>query len=249
MNELILKIKRADTPFFAWLKGFLKTIMRCNFIPSIKPIHLFLYQAHVIVRDILHRAYNGLWCVPAFQAKCYRHGKNLSLPCGMPLVLGPIRIEIGDDVAILDSTLASGHVYNNPRLRIGSRVTIGYHTDISVAQEVSIGDDVMFAKDCFVADNDGHPLSPERRLNHDSVNASEVKPVKIGNNVWIGTGSYILKGSNIGDGAVIAANSVVTGEVRPNSLYAGSPAKFVRYIGDPGSGKSEFLNDDIRIHT
>lgn len=243
MNELILKIKRADTPFFAKLKGILKSIMRCNFIPCFRPIHLLLYQFHVIVREVLKRAYNGLWCVPAFQAKCFGYGKGLNLPCGMPLVGGNIRIEIGDDVSILDSTLVTGHVFDYGVLKIGSRVMIGYHTDISVAQRVEIGDDVMFAKDCFVADNDGHPLSPIRRKLHDPVRRDEVKPVKIGNNVWIGTGSYILKGSQIGDGAVIAANSVVTGVVEPNSLYGGSPAKFIKYIGDDERA------DDIRIHT
>ncbi len=229
MTSLILRIKRADTPFFAWLKGFLKSVMRCNFIPSIKPVHLFLYQLHVFVNNAFHRAYNGLWCVPAFQARCKSHGKNLNLPCGMPLVIGNLQIEIGDDVSILDSTLASGHVFDQATLKIGSRVTIGYHSDISAAKEVIIGDDVRIAKDCFIADNDGHPLPPERR--HEAVRPDEVEPVRIGNNVWIGTGSYILKGSQIGDGSVIAANSVVTGNVQPNSLYGGTPARFIKYIG------------------
>ena len=233
MTGLLLRIKRAETPFYANVKGVLKSIMRCNFIPSWKPLHLILYNLHVLVTNVLHRAYNGLWCVPAFQARCASHGKNLNLPCGMPLVIGNLRIEIGDDVSILDSTLASGHVFDNPKLHIGSRTNIGYHTDISVAKEVWIGDDVKIAKDCFIADNNGHPTDPRRRLKDEAVSEDEVSSVVIGNNVWIGTGCIILPGSVIGDNSIIAANSVVTGSVPSNSIYGGSPAKWISNLCDP----------------
>jgi acetyltransferase-like isoleucine patch superfamily enzyme len=51
----------------------------------------------------------------------------------------------------------------------------------------------------------------------------------IGNDVWIGHGAFILPGVTVGDGAVIAAMSVVTKDVPPYALVAGSPAKVVRY--------------------
>ena len=52
--------------------------------------------------------------------------------------------------------------------------------------------------------------------------------IVIGNDVWIGAKSIILSGSTIGDGAVIAAGSVVSGEVRPYSIVAGNPAREVK---------------------
>jgi len=58
--------------------------------------------------------------------------------------------------------------------------------------------------------------------------ADKPRPV-IGNDVWIGMGSYVLRGVKIGDGAVIAANSVVTKDVSPYSIVAGSPARHVKY--------------------
>lgn len=61
----------------------------------------------------------------------------------------------------------------------------------------------------------------------------------VGNDVWIGHGAFILPGVNIGDGAVIAAQSVVTKDVEPYAIMAGSPAKLIRYRFD--SGKVEKL--------
>lgn len=56
--------------------------------------------------------------------------------------------------------------------------------------------------------------------------------IEIGNDVWIGTQCVILSGAKIGDGAVIAANSVVTGEIPPFAIAAGTPAKVLKYRFD-----------------
>ena len=58
-------------------------------------------------------------------------------------------------------------------------------------------------------------------------------PVMIGNNVWIGARAMILAGSRIGDHAVIAANSVVNGDVPARSVAAGAPARVVRTFEAP----------------
>jgi acetyltransferase-like isoleucine patch superfamily enzyme len=57
----------------------------------------------------------------------------------------------------------------------------------------------------------------------------EYKPIHIGNDVWIGTNAIILDGVNIGNGAVIASNSVVTKNVEPYSIVGGVPAKLIKY--------------------
>ena len=56
------------------------------------------------------------------------------------------------------------------------------------------------------------------------------KPIKIGNNVWIGSNATILQGITIGDGAIIGANSVVKKDVPENTIAAGVPAKTIRKI-------------------
>ncbi len=59
------------------------------------------------------------------------------------------------------------------------------------------------------------------------------KPVKIGNDVWIGLRVCIMDGITIGDGAVIGANSVVTHDVPPYAVVAGAPARVIKYRFTP----------------
>jgi maltose O-acetyltransferase len=57
------------------------------------------------------------------------------------------------------------------------------------------------------------------------------KPIKIGNNVWIGAKATILKGVTIGDGAIIGANAVVTKDLLANGVAVGNPAKVIKMRG------------------
>ena len=89
-------------------------------------------------------------------------------------------------------------------------------------KKVSIGDGCIIAMGTVIRDNDG---GSHRLMSPGYCNA---KPVRIGNHVWIGENSMVLKGVAIGDGAVVAASSVVTRDVPPRCLVAGAPAKVVR---------------------
>ena len=90
--------------------------------------------------------------------------------------------------------------------------------EIHIGNNCLIGPDVGF----YTA---GHRLQPEGRT-HDGYGI----PIIIGNDVWIGGHSVILPGVVIGDGAVIAAGSVVTNNVAPRTLVAGNPALFKKEI-------------------
>ena len=68
-------------------------------------------------------------------------------------------------------------------------------------------------------------------------------PCEVGDFVLIGANSVILEGVSIGNGAVIAAGSVVTHNVPPNTVYGGSPAKFIKNVDEQTKRKTEILKD------
>ena len=111
----------------------------------------------------------------------------------------------------------------------GGRLTIGHGTNVNglgtrllCAQEITVGAGCTFSWDVQVLDNDFHAITA------DGLERPSVAPVRIGDRVWIGTRAVVLKGVTIGDGAVVAACSVVTGDVPAGALVAGNPARVVR---------------------
>jgi galactoside O-acetyltransferase len=94
-------------------------------------------------------------------------------------------------------------------------------------------DDIYIGDNCFIAPNvtistASHPIFPKLRENHYVFNY----PVKIGNNVWIGSGSIIVAGVSIGDNSVVGCGSVVTKDIPTNVVAYGNPCRVVREIGE-----------------
>lgn len=225
LNWLILKIKRRETPLYDCLHRHLKAI-RSFSMPSIRWVHLPLYYVDHAVRGAARWLIEVFWYVPLFKARCEKVGAGLKLPDGMPYLIGShLRLRIGENVLISRTTIGASKIFDSPLLEIGNNTTIGYGTTISVAKQVTIGNSVLIAPCCIIMDSDDHPIDPARRLKREPVLADEVKPVTIGNNVWIGAYCTILKGVTIGDNSVISAHSVIVRDVLPNCIYAGNPAR------------------------
>jgi acetyltransferase-like isoleucine patch superfamily enzyme len=115
----------------------------------------------------------------------------------------------------------------------GAEIIIGEDFGITggsliAAEKITIGDRVLVGGNCLIADTDFHPLDKTARV-QDPKKAS-CKPVSIGDDVFIGTQSIILKGTSIGSGTIIGAGSVVSGEIPPNVVAAGNPAVIIREI-------------------
>lgn len=138
---------------------------------------------------------------------CEIHGKLISMADG--------RIEIGGDSCIYRDTVI-GSVES---IRIGRYAAISNHVHIY--------------------DNNNHPTDPETRKKmtvegfHTPAwrwENSEHAPIVIGDNVWIGEYSAILKGVTIGEVSIIACHSVVTKDVPPYTIAAGNPARIVKHL-------------------
>jgi acetyltransferase-like isoleucine patch superfamily enzyme len=111
-------------------------------------------------------------------------------------------------------------------IRVGERVFINQNCTIYDLAEIRIGDDVMIGPNVNII-SAGHPLEPSRRRT-----AVVGKPIVIERNAWIAAGATIIGGVTVGENAVVAAGSVVTKDVPPNTLVGGNPAKAIRSIGD-----------------
>ena len=111
-------------------------------------------------------------------------------------------------------------------VKIGKNVLIGLNVTIDniYPHLISIGDNVSLAGNILILAH-SKPL-----LVHKEYFKSYTDPVIIENNVWITVGVIILAGVRIGEGSVIAAGSVVTRDIPPNSLAAGTPAKVIRTL-------------------
>ena len=225
LDKVILRIKRQDGAGYALVYRILKYLFTFN-IPTIRFIHLPLYHLDVFLKLAVARFIHIFWSIPLFKARCHSVGRNLKLPNGIPLVIGSqLKIILGNNVTIGRSTIGSSKVFDHPLLTIGDNSTINYGTVISVAKEIVIGHDCMISGNCLIMDSDDHPLSPRMRLMKAPVAMQDVKPVRIGNNVWIGAYATILKGVTIGDNTVVGAHSVVTRDLPPNSVAVGIPAR------------------------
>lgn len=145
------------------------------------------------------------------------------------------RIEVGRNFKCLNRITSNAFgmiqpslfsVYPNGTLRIGDDVGIS-GTTVSCCEAITIGNNVLIGSGCLITDNDAHPLDAEKRRDVRNVTDVARRPVVIGDDVFIGTRSIILKGVIIGRGAIIGAGSVVTKDVPPNTIVAGNPARVI----------------------
>ncbi|MCD6425881.1 MAG: acyltransferase [Anaerolineales bacterium] len=146
-------------------------------------------------------------------------------------------IQIGDRV-ILRSWVSSNPVAPYHPVFLSTRsaeaeIILGGDVGITggsiiAAQRVEIGNRVLVGGNCLITDTDFHPLDKKERMQEPKKINS--RPVMIGDDVFIGTQSIILKGSSIGTGSIIGAGSVVSGKIPANVVAAGNPAVVIRHL-------------------
>lgn len=161
-------------------------------------------------------------------------------PCA---VVFPFRIVGGDKIQVgknfyagrglwLEVISFSNLVDGAPRLKIGDNVSLNEYVHVAAKTLVEIGSGTLIASNVFISDHNhgvyagpfqSDPNEPpaERKLTDD-------RKVKIGEKVWIGNNVCILPGSEIGDGAIIGANSVVNGIIPGKTIAVGTPAKVIK---------------------
>lgn len=188
------------------------------------------------IKKIIIRILNG--CNKYLQGrKVGIIGKNTILyyTCKIYLTQGakPSNIKLANEARVYGTITSCG----SGKVNMGDFAALGANSFIKCSNSISIGNYTAIAPNVIIQDNNTHPVHPEDRRKMQSTPSghksrswlfSDSKPIIVGNNCWIGENSRICKGVTIGDGSIIAANSVVTHDVPENCIAAGNPAKVVK---------------------
>lgn len=153
-------------------------------------------------------------------------------------------VDIGEE-SIIGATIIFEKKGGN--VSIGNRVYIG-DSKIICKSSITFENDILVAWGVTFYDHNSHSLNYKNRQKdicqvlYDHKNHSgnylankdwsdvESRPILIKNNAWIGMHSFIMKGVTVGEGAIVAAGSVVTKDVPSFTVVAGNPARVVKQI-------------------
>jgi transferase family hexapeptide repeat protein len=141
-------------------------------------------------------------------------------------IRGPGTVIFGDDCRVFSTRIAPTTPWTHSAqavLRFGNQVALN-GTRLSCVDRIEIGDGTLLA-DARITDTDFHALDTQGV--HRLRTQGTTRPVIIGRNAWVCMGAMVLRGVNIGDGAVVGAGAVVTSHVPSNVVVFGNPARVV----------------------
>ncbi len=236
-NNLVLKIKRGETPLYRGIRGAVRMALNpkpLRFPRIFRPALRLAYEAHYGVIIITRARLNTFYRHPLFSARCASVGKNLSIG-NLPFISGHVEIHIGDDVMLGGNLMVvSGRFLETPKLIIKDRAMVNWNVQFTVNREVVVEEHALISYDCRISDSDGHRREAYLRAKDVPLDPKDIRAVRICRYAWIGNGSHIMKGVTIGEGAIVAANSVVINDIPPYCLAMGNPAEvYFRNFGRP----------------
>lgn len=160
------------------------------------------------------------------------------------------RISLGHHCRLNGGLVVTG----GGRIEVGNYTTIQHYTYLRCVNHITIGSFCGIASNALIIDNNTHRTDIESWIEHRIRMApdgqgypglgygwelAESAPVVIGDGVWIGGNSTVLKGVTIGDGAIVARGAIVTKDVEPFTLVAGNPARVVKQLPRPDLSVAE----------
>lgn len=161
-------------------------------------------------------------------------------------IISDIFNEVGENVSLQGPI----YIHYGTHTKIGNHFFGNFNLTIQDDARVTIGDYCSFGPNVTIV-TPVHPMLPlERRaiLNKDGEpkHMCYAKPVKIGNDCWLGANVVVCPGVTIGDNCVIGAGSVVVKDIPNNSFAAGNPCKVIRELTEEDSmiNKPEILGDN-----
>ncbi|MDR2047321.1 MAG: sugar O-acetyltransferase [Clostridiales bacterium] len=161
----------------------------------------------------------------AYQNKLYDYNATRPTDTGKrKKLLKEMFAEIGESCHVETPMHANWGGHN---VHFGNGVYCNSNVTFVDDAEIFVRDDCLIAPSVVISTS-GHPILPVLRERHYVYNM----PVRIGRNVWIGSGVQIMPGVTVGDNSVIGAGSVVTGDIPANAVAYGAPCRVIREIGE-----------------
>lgn len=159
--------------------------------------------------------------------------------CGhLPRLLGLTHMAVGEDFHAgdalwLEAVVRYGDQRFEPQLRIGAHARLSDNVHIACLASIDIGEHLLCGSRVLISDHlhgryDESPASSDPATPPAQRALFSPAPVVLGRNVWLGDGVAVLAGARIGDGCVVGANAVVTGELPAGTVAVGAPARPVR---------------------
>jgi len=194
--------------------------------------YVYSFRIYSAICSIKKYVYTGL-----FKRHFKTFGKGSEIKPSFLMLIGPQYISVGKNCYIgsrvqltaWDSSYIGGNY--NPEIILGDGVSIGDESQVTAINKIVIGNGVLTGKKVLITDNSHGEIMREMMdiapLKRQVVSKGEVI---IGDNVWIGEKATIVANVKIGQGSVIAANSVVTKDVPPYCVVAGCPARIVKTL-------------------
>jgi acetyltransferase-like isoleucine patch superfamily enzyme len=208
-SHMLAKIRRAVTAILfdlSWANIYLIAKLKTLNLPVIvfRSVHFRMGPGARIVRRQGRLRLGRKWDISRYRESELKicAGATLEIRGDMTVYTG-CSIDVCDDATL---SLGSGYINNGVR--------------IVAFENIRIGDDVAISENVTFRDSDNHVIEGSDK--------PVTAPISIGDRVWIGINATILKGVTVGDGAIIAANSLVNKDVPPETLVAGVPAKVIR---------------------
>lgn len=191
-----------------------------------------LYRIILSAGKFVRRVYR-FFCNSVYSALFKHYAGEIRCPSQL---IGMKYISIGRNTILYKGIiLTAWDKYNNqtftPSIEIGDNTNINEYNHISACNSVKIGNNVLTGRYVYISDN-SHGSTTLEQLGRHPLDRPLVSkgPVVIGNNVWIGEHVCVLSGVTIGDGAIIAANAVVTHDIPAYALAGGVPAKIIKMM-------------------
>lgn len=232
LGKLKYRLKSSEHPFNRALFQTLKSLRSLE-IPAPRIIYLPLLTLHLGIARLLIGFLRIFYWTPLFKSRLDSCGRRLRIDRGMPMIIGEVKVSVGDNVNISGSTAIAGRTgLQTPELILGNDVVIGWLTGITVGTRIVIGNNVMLSGRSTLSGYPGHPLNPTARMMGQPDTEDQIGDIILEDGVWLGIGVVVTPNVRIGKGTVVAAGSIVTHDLPPNVLAGGMPARVIAPLPD-----------------